>query len=909
MPKKTAHLISHTHWDREWYMPYENHHVRLITLMDTLLDTLKADPEFRSFHLDGQTIILDDYLQIRPERREELMARIKEGRIQIGPWYILQDEFLTSSEANVRNLQYGHKDVAATGAEVCKIGYFPDSFGNMGQAPQLMRQAGIDNAIFGRGVKPTGANNEVGDSLNYESPYSEMQWESPDGSSVLGILFANWYHNGMEVPTEPEAVEEFWKRKLADAERYASTDHLLFMNGCDHQPIQTDLSAALEQSRKQFPDVEFKHTDFPSYIQAVKDSLSAPLTTIKGELRSQRTNGWFTLVNTASSRIPTIKQWNQRVQSMLEKVAEPAAAFASLAGAQAYPHHLMEYAWKTLMQNHPHDSICGCSVDEVHEEMMTRFKKSYRMAEAVATDSFKAIAARIGTSSATGGAAGAVPFVVFNTSGWTRTGTVVVEVEVSKTTLGYEKKDQIIAELRALSVDGGIVGPGGKPVAASIEDLGVRFGYELPGDRFRQPYYARVIRVTLQAKDVPALGYATYAFVPGLQGIAIEAVAAGAGDAPSLENEFLLATIAANGSLELTDKRTGAVYRDLLVFEDTGDIGNEYMYKQAQGEALTTRDSVADIRLVERSSLRTVYEIAHRWELPASADEKLAVEREEMVNFPDRTAGRSKELVEALIVTRVTLESGASALQVSTTFDNRHEDHRLRVLFPTDVEASVHRADSIFEHAVRNTVPEAEWANPDHSHHQQAFVDVSGDRGGLTIANFGLPEYEVLRDGRNTIALTLLRSSGELGDWGVFPTPEAQCLGRHTFEYAIVPHAGGSDRLNAAVQAYQFQIPWSSVQTEARQGELPASHGFLGWKGEGIAFSSVKCEAGSGDIVARWFNMDLSPTTLSAKLTGADAAWSRSNVLEEKLEDLSGSEGAVEVRAAEILTLRASVRG
>lgn len=167
--KKTAHLISHTHWDREWYMPYEHHHVLLIELMDKLLDTLDQDPEYRYFHLDGQTIIREDYLQVRPEQQERLDRYIREGRIHFGPWYVLQDEFLTSGEANLRNLLIGHRDARPLGV-ISKTGYFPDSFGNMGQAPQILQQADIHNAIFGRGVKPTGFNNAVVDADSYESP-------------------------------------------------------------------------------------------------------------------------------------------------------------------------------------------------------------------------------------------------------------------------------------------------------------------------------------------------------------------------------------------------------------------------------------------------------------------------------------------------------------------------------------------------------------------------------------------------------------------------------------------------------------------------------------------------------------------------------------------------------------------
>jgi alpha-mannosidase len=170
--RRTAHIISHTHWDRERYLPYEKHHVRLIRLMDTLMVTLERDPEYRSFYLDGQTIILEDYLQVRPDKRDQLEKWIRKGRIHIGPWYILQDAFLTSSEANLRNLLIGHQDASRYGT-VSKVGYFPDTFGNIGQAPQILRQAGIANAVFGRGVKPTGFNNTVAE-LDYESSFSPL---------------------------------------------------------------------------------------------------------------------------------------------------------------------------------------------------------------------------------------------------------------------------------------------------------------------------------------------------------------------------------------------------------------------------------------------------------------------------------------------------------------------------------------------------------------------------------------------------------------------------------------------------------------------------------------------------------------------------------------------------------------
>ena len=295
---KKAHIISHSHWDREWYLPYEHHHMLEVEFMDTLIKTLEEDADFKSFHLDGQTIMLEDYLQVRPEKKEVLKKLIKEKRIHVGPWYILQDEWLTSSEANIRNLQIGHRDAKEYG-DVCKIGYFPDSFGNMGQAPQILKDANINTAVFGRGVKPTGFNNEVSDSNSYESQFSEMYWQSPDGSKVLGILFANWYNNGFEVPADEEGAKKYWEKKLSDAEKYASTNHLLFMNGCDHQPVQTDLSTAINIANDMYDNVEFIHSNFEDYVEEVNKELREDLAVIKGELRSQRTDGWYTLSNTA----------------------------------------------------------------------------------------------------------------------------------------------------------------------------------------------------------------------------------------------------------------------------------------------------------------------------------------------------------------------------------------------------------------------------------------------------------------------------------------------------------------------------------------------------------------------------------------------------------------------------------
>ncbi|NEW08150.1 alpha-mannosidase [Paenibacillus sp. SYP-B3998] len=902
--KRTAHIISHTHWDREWYLPYEKHHVRLVKLVDTLLDKLDNDPNYRSFYLDGQTIILEDYLQVRPDQKDKLEKYIQDGRILIGPWYILQDAFLTSGEANVRNMQIGHQDARKYGA-IAKVGYFPDTFGLVGQTPQLMQQSGITNALFGRGVKPTGFNNTVSDG-DYESSFSELLWEGPDGSQVLGVLFANWYSNGNEIPVNPEEAKAYWERKLADAEKYASTGELLFMNGCDHQPIQVDLPEAIQVARELYPDTTFIHSNFNDYLQALWRTLGHELSTVKGELRSQRTDGWSTLVNTASARV-YLKQMNQLGQAMLEKVAEPLAAIAHvLEVGEKYPHHLFTYAWKTLMQNHPHDSICGCSVDEVHREMVTRFEKSRHVAEAIVDDSKAAIAEAIDTSSLSEAGKDALPVVVFNTTGWERSGVVSIEVDALRL---YFRDGYTLEEASRLAKEADLTGrvlvdTEGAVVSCSVEDLGLQFGYDLPDDKFRQPYMCRKVKLTFEAEKVPALGLKTYAWV---QSDLITEQATLLTGERVIENDSLKIEIVDDGSFTLVDKKSGRMYSNLGVYENTGDIGNEYMYKQPDGEAPRTTQGVpAQIRVLKDTPYQAAFEIIHDWEIPVSADEKLEEEQRDLVYFPHRKAQRSTQLVPMSIRTVVSLSRSGKGVEIEASFNNKAKDHRLRMLFPTDLTTSVHQVDSMFEIPQRDNKPSSEWENPSNTQHQQAFVDVNEGGAGLLVTNLGLNEYEVLQDGRNTIAVTLLRAVGELGDWGLFPTPEAQCLGEHTVRMEVIAYSENGIQSGAYSRAYQFQIPWTLCQTGLHTGRISPVYTPFQWEGSDMAFSSLKMNEGTGDLLLRWYNMNAQPTELKLHAHIPYYYFYKSTILEEhgtRIDVDAESQLALQAGPCEIITI------
>lgn len=896
MEKKVAHIVSHSHWDREWYMSFEQHRMKLVKLIDDLLELFEGDSGFSSFFLDGQTIALEDYLQIRPENRSKLEKYIQEGRLFVGPWYILQDEFLTSSESNIRNLLVGIKQAEEFG-KVSMFGYFPDAFGNAGQMPQILKQAGMEAAFFGRGVKPVGFDNKVDETGDYESIFSEMLWQSPDGSSLLGVLFANWYCNGMEVPTDEEQAKAYWGKRIPDADKFASSNHLLFMNGCDHQPVQKDLPQAIETAKKLFPEVDFRHSSLDAFVKGVKEAQKNKLSVVEGELTSQETDGWMTLVNTCSSRI-YLKQMNQQAQAALEKLAEPLGVMAG-----TYNAPWLRYSWKTLMQNHPHDSICGCSVDEVHREMAVRFEKSLQVSRELAADAQKALADCVDTTVFEKISADAVPIVVMNTSGWDRTGVVTANVDVLRRY--HPDPHATWAEMEKQPVRSwSVVDAEGHAVPCTVTYLGLRFDYDLPENAFRKPYIAQTVRVSFEAENVPAAGLRAYALVPKDASQTEGSLVTGEN---TMENSRLRVQIQSNGTLDVTLKATDHTYRGLGCYEETGDIGNEYIYFQPVGsKPILSSELPAQIELVTDTPYAAAFEIRQTLRVPESADGALLGEQVNVTPFNTRKAERSDKLVELPISTTVTLEKNGRGVKIRSSFVNQAKDHRLRMLFPTGLVAKTHIADSIFEAVRRDNRPAPCWKNPSNCQHQQCFASVDDGANGLTIANFGLNEYEVLPENGNAIAVTLLRAVGEMGDWGYFPTPEAQCLGAHAAELEIIPHEGGVAQSGAFAEAYQFQAAIPVQQTGLHKGALPASYGMFSYTGETLALSAIKQNEDSGDMVLRWFNLADAPCSLSVRFAQPVQAVYKSNVVEQTLEQVSADDGAYrfEVGPAEIFTIR-----
>ncbi len=849
--KKTVYILSHSHWDREWYLPYEQHHMRLVQLIDDLLELFETDADFDSFHLDGQTITLEDYLQVRPQNEDKIRHAIATGKLKIGPFYILQDDFLISSEANVRNMIIGNEDCQKWGKKV-PLGYFPDTFGNMGQTAQMLKKANLDTAAFGRGIRPTGFNNMVAEDEEFSSQFSELLWRSPDKSEVLSIYFANWYSNGNEIPVDCKEAKAYWTKKLADVEKFASTNHLLMMNGVDHQPVQKDLSQAIRIANELFPEYHFIHSSFDRYIEAIHQEVPDTLATIEGELTSQETDGWYTLANTASSRI-YLKQLHTKVSRQLENIAEPLATMASELTDFEYPHDQLRYAWKLLLQNAPHDSICGCSVDEVHAEMMTRYQKALEVAKFISEKAQSSLANAIDTSHFS---KDAIPFTIFNTSGLERKNVLEATVELKRFGFDdipknvYQKAEAYAKTLTDLVV----VDKNGQVYDAIISTPSIAFHYELPERAFRIPYFGVYVTVTLPINQ-PALSWDTFAVTSRNTIINTTTTTLFNEKTNTLENDFLTVAIQKNGLLNITNKLNGQHYDNLLQFEDTGDIGNEYIYRQAHHDtALFAHDGQTKLSVLENNHLQAKIELQQTFDIPISADNSLTTEQHMVIDITQRLAERSKQTMPWTLTTVITMTHNSPQLHFTTSFDNQMRDHRLRVLFPTKLETTVNYADSIYEVVKRPNKPNMKfWKNPTNSQHQRAFVSLLQDDSGITIGNYGLNEYEIIEQD-STIAVTLLRCVGELGDWGYFETKEAQCIGKQTVEFTFESFTPET-KFASYMRAKQQQIPLQYQTNPIHMGELSSTYTFCNIQTDGCYLTALKRNTKTNQIVTRGFNL------------------------------------------------------
>jgi alpha-mannosidase len=356
-------VVPHTHWDREWYLPFEFFRLRLGSVVDGVLDTLERDPSFTSFTLDGQAIVLEDYVEVRPENAGRLQALLAAGRLEAGPSYVLPDEILVGGESLVRNLLLGRRACRRFGVEPSGAGYLPDSFGHPAQLPQILAGFGIRTFLFSRGM---------GDEIDDVGVV--FRWRA-GVAEVVACQMLPHYDNFARLTWHHDAEERIRAivERFAEAVSSAGQDEIVLANGSDHLPIEPELPQILGGLETTF-GAEFRIGRYDEHNLA-PDGLPV----YEGELVGSRLQNLLRGVN--SARI-YLKQANERAERRLLSI-ETAAALRTLREDAPDPAANLRLAWRDLLRNHPHDSICGCSCDEVHRDMLVRYEQLDRMLDFV----------------------------------------------------------------------------------------------------------------------------------------------------------------------------------------------------------------------------------------------------------------------------------------------------------------------------------------------------------------------------------------------------------------------------------------------------------------------------------------------------------------------------------------------
>lgn len=885
--KTTCYVISHTHWDREWYRTFESFRNRLVFLMDELIDHLETDPDYRHFHLDGQTILIDDFLEIRPEQRSRLDALLKSNRIIAGPWYVMPDEFLVSGESQVRNLLKGHEICKEHFTQPMKNGFLLDEFGHHSQMPQILNGFGCRAAVLYRGIG--------------DYPKNAFKWRSPDGSEVLAMKldpdrsYSNFYF-AVRWPFDERGYEktELIERaqKLIDYSRKrAVSDELLLLDGVDHLEIEPKLSEVIESLNRGVEDTEFVHSTMLEYEQALRGA-NPDLEKVEGELYEIGKYGINNqLLKNVLSSMVQIKQLNDECERLLSRWVEPFDAFSALI-EPIFTDGFLRQAWTYLLQNHPHDSICGCSISRVHEDNEYRYNQCRDIGQELLLPSFRTLSGgeeiRMRQEQRS--------LVVYNAGQRGYRGVVEAELELPPGTQG-------IINLRDHQ---------GRDTPVQIIEIKRK---QIRG-KFRHrrlPAFVPcdVVRVAFEA-EIPACGQATFPYADSrIQGPdhgdytfrEFHAPRRSVGSMKTGELRWdtgkLEVTISAEGSVDVRNRETGRIYRDIIEFEDGGDLGDGWNYrKPIHDRLIKSGPGDALVSVLDDGPLVARVLVTHTMKIPVETDPE--------------TQTRSDDVVDVEVGTTLKLRKGSSVIECATEVENRAMDHRLRVLMKTDLSADV------FSTATPFWMQPREIKFPDRSSYIETETNVYPNQGIITIAdeadrvnvyNRGLYEVELIDDRSRAIALSLFRSfRRETG--ASEPSKLGRLFRELLFKYALDFRSSPEDESEAMIRGTDWRVGVrsrcygfgdTSGDSSTPTGE-PA--GYLSLIGTGLVLSSFR-RGGEWPFVLRVFNATALPTEGSVDFSRTIARCSYLTLLETVLEDIQpeGHRIPLKAKPGEIMTI------
>jgi mannosylglycerate hydrolase len=824
----TFHLIPHTHWDREWYLTQSRFLARLVPALDDLIDRLEHDESFRSFLLDGQTVLLEDYLAVRPEQRERITALVRVGRLQVGPWYVLADELVPSGESLLRNLLAGRSDAEALGRR-SDVLYSPDAFGHPAVWPTLGREFDIGFGVIWRGL-----GGEPGQDRDL------YRWRGPDGRELLLYhLPPNGYETGAALPADPQRLTPTWGGLRAGLVDRAATSHVAVFVGADHHAAHPAVGRLRELLAGIESDSIVTVSRLDEFFQAVASERHLPV--LQGELRWSYGYTW-TLQGVHGTRAP-LKRRHAEAELLLERIAEPLATLAAVEGVgDARP--LLRRAWRLLIQSQFHDSIGGCTSDVVARRVDARIEDAASLGREVARGSLDALVGNDPDLAREDPRQTSPRQVLWNPVARQRRGIVIAD-------LTWFRRDVLVGPPGARRPRRGAA-PDRSDIAAALghhelQVLGRREASERLDSARHYPDQDEVtlVRVALRSPELGGFGFA-------------ELVESGKREKPSERDDAVRVTpgrmanaqvevrLQRDGTVVLRDRRSGVELSGLFAVESGGDEGDTYSYSPPARDRVTRLRGPVMVRSTAQGPLVGALEVGGR--------------------MPAGRAPHGKGSGAVDVRTTFSLHAGSPVLRCTLELDNRASDHRLRLRFPSGVSATSAIAGGPFGPVRRDLVSRGRqyrMETPVATAPAQRYVAVAGLNAGLAVLMPGFFEYELTAAG--DLLITVLRAVGELSredlatrpghaGWPE-PTPEAQCLGPDRLQLAVcLVTADDATRGSVLSELWEdaFLPPRGIWLRQATRLRVPPID--IRLEGDGLVFSALKpAEEGDG-MVLRCYN-------------------------------------------------------
>lgn len=849
---RDVHLYLHTHWDREWYRSFEGYRYRLIRSLQQILKHLEAHPD-QEFLLDGQTVVLEDYLALYPQDQGRIAQLIQAGRLHIGPWYVLPDEFLVSGEALIRNLQLGLRQSRALG-QTRFCAYLPDMFGHPAQIPQILQQSGLSPAVIWRGVQP-------------ESAY--FSWKGLAGDPLpTQHLTKGYYQDVLHMDTPDKALMDSFLTAIAAA----TPAHLplLLPVGADHMGLPQDLESKRQWLQEHFPDYHFRQSTLLDYLAALPPLDPEQKPHYTGELRQP--DGAYVLPGVWSARYP-LKAANARCQRLLERETEPLLAFQQLSGAQEPLWPVLQQAWKTLLLNHPHDSICGCSIDAVHQDMFPRFRWVEQMAAELRQDALIHWGGhQLGQNPGT-------HLNVTNLGSEAYHGYVDVKLVFPEAVPSVQLRTPAgeLCPLWILPPDPAqahptevfVAEPEILPHWEDVHRVRCRIYVELP------PLSQTALAIETPEVEVrQPIHHADEVHIRDQWGML------------NLNNDKVRVRFDARHHCLIFERKVDQVWIHQVsghFFVHEGDAGDEYNFSPPLNPAQPALSSFGFQQATVHHGPGE--QVLH---LVAEADIPVGLNTERSARHTDTTRVR--------IETRIRLMEHSETFTFKTTVHNTAKDYRLRLFWLPALPPTQVRSSTLLGGVTQKPPLMAPWdtekgkERPVDEFPFQEWIHVKQpDQNGWCFQSFGLYEASLNTwDDEPALAVTLLRSVGWLsrddlrtrggGAGPRMPTPEAQCLGSHTYRYQLHLSGANEDRTLKRVHRFRHRLL-------AYQGAPSALSQLFEGDSDALHLSALKMADDNPQVlVMRWVNESTREQVLQLRPCFDWSHWYLSNPLEQPVQ-------------------------